>query len=224
MKRFLLGLLVFQLFTFAANAQIQKGSIMLGGSMNYSSGNTEDYYYQTQNTNNRRYKEFRIEPKIGYSIAENWIVGVSFLANTYKSKIEINNSNPLRSSETINYIFGGSVFAKKYFSLSDKFSAFGGIDFGPNWSKNENSQTDGNSDPTSITNTQFRFTGSLSTGLAFFPKNWLAIELSTNFFAYTHISALETEDYSTSGPTNSWRFNLDATTLNLGVSFFLNNK
>ncbi|WP_339697750.1 hypothetical protein [Algoriphagus aquimarinus] len=222
MKRFLLGLLVFQLTTFAANAQIQKGSIMLWGSMNYSNSNTEDYYYQTQNTSNRSYKEFRVEPKIGYSIAENWIVGISFLSGTNKSVIESNNVTPSTRSETLNNIFGTSVFTKKYFSLSDKFYAFGGIDLGPSWYKNENSENGISLEPT--TNTQFRFTGSLSTGLAFFPKNWIAIELSTNFFTYTHISALETENYSTSGPTNSWGFNLDATTLNLGVSFFLNNK
>lgn len=222
MKKFLLGLLVFQFFTFAVDAQIQKGGIMLGGSMNFSKSNTEDYYYQTQNTSNRSFKEFRVEPKIGYSIAENWIVGISFLAGTYKSVSESNTVTPPSRSETVNHLYGTSVFTKKYFTIADKFYAFGGIDLGPSWYKNEDFETGNNFEPT--TNTAFRFTGSLSTGLAYFPQNWIAIELSTNFFTYTHISALETEGYSTSGPSNSWGFNLDATALNLGVSFFLNNK
>ncbi|WPR74791.1 hypothetical protein [Algoriphagus sp. NG3] len=41
MKKLLLGLLAFQLFYFAVYAQIEKGSIMLGGNVNFNNSNSE---------------------------------------------------------------------------------------------------------------------------------------------------------------------------------------
>src|SRR5688500_14694907 len=90
-----------------ANAQISKGSILLGGNLSFSSVKSEDGIKQP-NLN------LNLSPSIGKAIKENLIVGVGLGYSRYRngpkgSEIEYSNK------------YGGDLFVRKYYPLGRNF-------------------------------------------------------------------------------------------------------
>ncbi len=225
MKKFLLGLLVFQFFVFAANAQIEKGSIMLGGNVNFNNSNSEQLIGMLPNVTaiNDDSKDFLFNPRFGYAIGNNWIIGTALTFNTGKTtrkSVSSTSSSSTMEEQIFDYdAFGATLFARKYFPLGDKFSVFGELISGVNW-RTVNSLYNSSQGTSSENETKYtQYTTSLSAGLAYFPKNWLALELSTNLVSFT-----TGEQNQTSPKYDSFSFGLNTSSINLGVSFFLNNK
>lgn len=233
MKKFLLGLLVFQFFTFVVEAQIQKGSIMLGGSVNYSTSNSNsDTRAVSPNTTRSNSKgnsnSFTFNPKVGFTLNNNWVVGPMLILSTSKGTSENNwvsgSSTVIDYTTTKNSSFGGGAFARKYVPFNDYFSAFGEV----NATANTREEYRESSNSVEIEKSEIKYNeiqGSVHAGLAYFPKKWMAIELSANILQFSHQGRnqeTEAQDHETN--YNSFGFNLNSSSIHLGVSFFLNNK
>lgn len=229
MKKVILGLLVFQLFTFAANAQIQKGSILLGGKVNFVHTNTNSDQMKELmpqvTTQEIKSNEFLFNPQIGYTLDNNWVVGTMLTFKTGKSVNDANSSNSTTSStERItnkSTAFGVGLFARKYFPFSDKFSGFAEVNSGALWNDYNSTYETSTQTPYESETNYTEYQTKLYAGLAYFPKNWMAIELSTNLITFTHS---DQEGDITDSNNNSFEFGFNTSAINLGVSFFLNNK
>lgn len=99
-------------FSISANAQINKGSIMLGGSIGGSL-----YTVNNPDTVSTKSNGFSFQPVIGFAIDDNTFLGLSLLIggadNKYYQYDQKRNS------------YGAGVFLRKYKPLSKNFYLFG---------------------------------------------------------------------------------------------------
>jgi hypothetical protein len=107
LKKLLLPLLV--LFACTANAQINKGAVLLGGNIAYSEVNYGEPSNQDQN-------DFIISPSVGFAYKTNRVAGVGI--NYGHSKVE--NQNSKTETESI----GGFVYMRRYWQLGKSFYLF----------------------------------------------------------------------------------------------------
>jgi hypothetical protein len=124
MHRILLNLVIFLFSSFLANAQFNKGSILLGGQISYSYNSYSDKiasfppgYDQKANT-----ADFNIS--VGKAVKENTVVGIiltysPYSANNYSA---FGLNGPLRYQDN-SYTIG--IFYRKYKSLGKDFFLFG---------------------------------------------------------------------------------------------------
>jgi hypothetical protein len=141
MNRILLSL-AFLLFIFTANAQFQKGNILLGGDLSYST-NT----YSAPNTTDQTSNGGLFNISLGKAIKENTVVGVNLLFST--------NTNSYQGDKTVSNGYGIGVFYRVYKNLGKDFYFFaqGGAEYNgsTNYTKDatgtktDNSSTNGGS-------------------------------------------------------------------------------
>jgi hypothetical protein len=114
MRKHLLCAIAFTFISILCNAQISKGSILLGGNFSLSNRKTENsvtpnYFEKNQN--------FSITPSVGIALSQNTIVGTGLL---YKHSSAKSSGSEQKSNN-----YGISVFARQYFSLGKSFYLFG---------------------------------------------------------------------------------------------------
>ncbi len=112
-KTITLSILAMFFFSLASNAQINKGSIMLGGSLGGSFNN-----FKNPDTVAAKMNNFSISPAIGFAVANNTIVGFSLLYS-------FNNNKYQNEPELKDHSYGAGVFLRKYKLLSKNFYLFG---------------------------------------------------------------------------------------------------
>lgn len=233
MKKFLLGFLVFQLLTFAANAQLQKGSIMLGGAFNFQNNLTNfDTNFQPQSfTSNSTVStnSFSLNPKIGLSFDNNWMVGSILKLNSSKSTSEVTTANDgdiTNGTEiTKGFTYGVGFFTRKYFPFNDHLAAFGEINASVFNQKNNTESKSSFSDDIESENKYYGVGSSVQAGLSYFPKKWLAIELYTDLIQFSHSSQKQENNSQNSKIFyNTFSTGLNTASFYFGISFFLNNK
>jgi hypothetical protein len=119
MKKTLLAAFAFLCLTIIANAQITKGSILLGGNVGFSNGKSES---STNSMNNFSSKSsaIYINPTVGIAVKENWIVGLSAGFSNVESDPSINYDNK-RDQE----FYSGGVFVRRYLALGKSFYLYG---------------------------------------------------------------------------------------------------
>jgi len=120
-------LTVFLLISLSAiQAQIKKGSILLGGTL----------ALETEKTNNpgeSRQTTFFISPSIGKAIRDNLIAGVDLMFSTTENTGETNFN--------VNYKgYGAGFFLRKYAPLGKNFYLFGDARLGGSYNKNKSEQ------------------------------------------------------------------------------------
>ena len=116
-------LLILALATFSfANAQ--KGTILVGGNIEYNS-TTYDHPLVETKTNT-----FGFSPKVGYQFHDNWTVGGEFSINSSKQK-----GGGLETKANV-YTYG--AFVRYTVPLSETFSVFGDLGAGLQNQKSEN--------------------------------------------------------------------------------------
>jgi hypothetical protein len=93
----------------SASAQINKGSIFLGGHFGFSTGKVQ----------NQKSSGLSISPAVGLAVKENLIVGVDFKLDQTKS------SFPGFQDKMTNRYTGGGIFLRKYAHLGKGFYLFG---------------------------------------------------------------------------------------------------
>jgi hypothetical protein len=112
MKR-LLPLVLLLLFVSAVtNAQITKGSLLLGGSL-YAS---HSIIRNPGPDNNAKSSSLGINPSIGIAIQKNMILGFGFTASKSKSGNDTFNK--------LNEEWGGNVYMRNYFPIGNNFNLF----------------------------------------------------------------------------------------------------
>src|SRR3982751_2087954 len=111
MRKYILSISI-SIFTLATQAQITKGTFVLGGNLGI---NRRDYTYgNNENTGHG----FSFSPAIGIATSENKVSGIYL--NYWHNE---SNSSGDASSEGNTY--GGGVFIRKYKSLGKAFYLFG---------------------------------------------------------------------------------------------------
>jgi hypothetical protein len=119
-------LLPFLSISIITSAQIQKGTIMIGGYLSYSSQKSE--------ANNSKTHAFNISPGVGKAVKENLIVGIDVL---YYGASSESTFAPGSKSETNG--FGGGIFLRKYATIAKNFYLFGQGRAGTSFLKEETS-------------------------------------------------------------------------------------
>jgi len=103
-------ILVIAALAICSFANAQKGTILVGGNIGYTSDKTE---FQASE---RTVSEFSFSPKVGYQFHENWTVGGEFTVSSY------NDDNGI--TEEKNNAFKLGAFVRYTMPLSQTFSVF----------------------------------------------------------------------------------------------------
>ena len=115
-------LLIFALATFSfANAQ--KGTILVGGNIGYSSENADHEIEE------RKSNSFSFSPRIGYQFHDNWTVGGEFTFSSSKSEVSLPN-DIVGESESKYNAFKIGAFVRYTVPLNETFSVFADLGVG----------------------------------------------------------------------------------------------
>lgn len=198
----------------------------MGEKFNYTNDNSDQV---TQGTSQSKMSNvFSFDPQIGFTLGNNWVIGSILTIRPSKTIIDdetvtsTNNNSGTRTTKA--NTFGAALFAKKYLPFGNKFSVFAEVSTGALWYNSTSTYLTSSStfeNESKYTSYQTR----LSAGLTYFPKNWMAIELSTNLLSFTN-SDQDRDNDNFNQSSNSFDLGLGFNTaaINLGLSFFLNNK
>lgn len=219
MNRPLLLILPLLLLSFSGFAQIQKGNKILGGILNYSTSNTTPkdpigLPGQTGKTNS-----FTNSPILGVFISDRTVVGLRFDIYTFSS--ETTNTGQEFRNEFNRFGFG--PFVRRYFPVKEWVAFYGQADFGYSSGKTKETYSSSPSQNSERSTSAFNLSGTL--GLAFFPTNWMSVDLSINPLSFSH--SVDKNEVGSSYPdqnSNSFNFNLSSQSVYLGAHFFLNKK
>jgi hypothetical protein len=112
------------IFSLAAStkAQINKGSVWLGGNIGYSESENK-----FQSMNNSDIKTIAFKPAAGKAIKENLIAGVTL---TYAKSSSKSDPTGSYNSEKTDKTIGGGVFLRRYIPVVNRLYVFGQVDAG----------------------------------------------------------------------------------------------
>jgi hypothetical protein len=175
-------------------ANAQKGSILVGGNIGYSS-ETVDYGVGETKT-----KQFSFSPKVGYQFHENWTVGGEF---TVASAKDDNGAREIKDND-----FKLGAFVRYSVPLSQTFSVF--ADMGAGF-QNQKRTIDGPGNDYSKSKADGMYVG-VTPALFINMKKGFGLNFSIGGLGY------ETLSYDNNGPdVNNFYFNFGQT-FNIGVS------
>lgn len=117
--KFFLSFLFVLTYVVTSQAQIDKGSVLLGTSIGYSQIKSKN---GVSSGNNTKSQSFIVSPAVGVAIKENLVAGIRFnyMKTTQKSNYDYAN---YYNSDTKNY--GGSIFIRRYVPLISRLYVFG---------------------------------------------------------------------------------------------------
>lgn len=98
-------------------ANAQKGTILVGGNIGYSSSN-RDFL-----TSNEKYRDFGFSPKVGYQFHDNWTVGGEFSIGSSRTEIEGRMTGKANN-------FKAGAFLRYSVPLTETFSVFADLGAG----------------------------------------------------------------------------------------------
>lgn len=98
--------------------QIKKGTVLLGGSVQYSSSTGEEI----PDMGKDKIRSISIGPTAGYALKDNLVLGLSLLYNNGKSNLDTRNFKANGVS--------ASAFLRQYWNITSKFYAFGNVQAG----------------------------------------------------------------------------------------------
>ena len=110
-------------------SQIKKGSILLGGSVGFSSSKTTEVQPNSWVGETKKNSLF-LSPSVGVAIQDNLVLGADLTFASIRGKY---NSPALETNKSTGY--GGGVFIRKYWQLANKFYVFGNGRVGYQFSK-----------------------------------------------------------------------------------------
>lgn len=208
MKKTLLLACTFISFATISQAQITKGSILLGGSIGLSAGKTDASINEDSKTNSLNFS-----PTIGVAVKENWIVGINTSFSNYKADPTV--SYPIKRKDES---FSGGVFARRYSTIGKNFYLYGNGSL--NYQKTSQSQI-------SSTDYANHFTSkgvslSIAPGIAYAINKRFHLEMSMNDLLSVGYIKTESEDVTLGGRkiTESKSFGFE-TNLNPASSLYV---
>lgn len=222
-KRILAVLPMLLLLSVTTFAQLEKGTILLGGGVGFGSSNS--FSENTGIYSESKANSFSFSPDAGFFFHDNWVLGISLPFSWSKSTSTSAAASGVAdfSTESKNSSWGVAPFVRRYFPFGEKISAFGQVQAGysqisskviPNGNEDASSGNDSNS-----------FNATASLGLSYFPKTWLGVNLSVSPLSYTS-SSWEDHGYTENaeGDSSGFSFGVDTSMITLGVNFFLSKK
>ena len=198
MKKLLLSVVAVAGLVYGANAQTEKGKVILGGNVGFNSTKVEGAAKSDLS--------FSVVPSVGYFVDNNFAIGTGVGYN-YNKQV---------SENTLNQAFVVAPFGRYYVGLSDQFKFFGQLSvpmaFGNNKIVNDNGDTGAKVASTTSIGVN------IAPGFAFFPTKRIGIEVSVNGLGYNNLNV---KNEITGGEVSSNSFGLEANTFapKLGVQF-----
>ena len=197
MKKLFLTLSAAVVVAFAANAQTEKGKVVLGGNVSYDYTKTKDVDVKGHSLN--------ILPSIGFFVSDNLAVGTG-IGYTYE---ENSNLSAVFNADKLN-AFSVAPFARLYKGDGD-FKFFGQLSVPMMWGNAK----DG--DDAKLGNTE-SYGVAISPGFAYFPSSKIGIELSVKGLYYQSTSLKPEGGEKTT--TNSFGLNANSLAPSIGVQFY----
>lgn len=217
MKKITMAVIAALFAVSAVNAQTSKGTILVGGSLGFSSGNSST---TTGNTEVKDYKRssFNILASGGYFVADNTSVGLNIGFSSSKNiNYGLNNS---KTTSTYSPMTVG-LFAQRYFMFQPQFGLTGSfnalMDFGT--SKTESVAANITTTTKSgQSNLNFGFNG----GAIWFPTQHIGISANVGILNY-YIKTTKSKDINpeVKKKTSGFDFGLSSSTINLGFNYFI---
>ncbi|WP_316841407.1 outer membrane beta-barrel protein [Pedobacter gandavensis] len=174
MKKLLLSLVTVSAFAFGAQAQTEKGKIIIGGNVAFDTKKS-DAAGAKSNSN------FQIVPSIGYFVSDNIAVGTGIGYGSSKTN-GIAVTNDITINGVKNTAFVVSPFGRYYANLSESFKFFGQLSVPMAFGKDKAVDADGNTGAKTGTTTEIGV--ALSPGFAFYPTKKIGIEFALNGLNY----------------------------------------
>ena len=209
MKKTLVVLGLCLMCAFTVNAQIEAGSISVGGALNVSSSSTK--FKSGSSTNDGpKDSQFTFGPQVGYFISDALSIGAGI---AYQRS---NSSNAAGDIKTIRSNFYFSPFGRYHIPMGEKFYAFGEakLNFGFGSAKRKN---DGNTDKIADVSS---LGVALSPGIIFFPSERVGIELAFNLISFERTADKDPDNSDNKNIDNDFSFGPDLFSPSLGVQFY----
>lgn len=231
MKKFLFSALLFAATASAAQAQISKGTALVGGSIGYSNTTSKSTSINQPGTSGQREATNRsvsINPSGGLCVAENLIFGLTAGFSTQKQDAPYyfyiaGNPPVIREYISESSSFRVAPFLCYYYLPVENFGLYGQLSGGylRQWSTVESEaqlfsteKTKGNGAFVHIT-----------PALVFFPINKLGLELTMGSIGYTSAHSkpknLQSGQFGTETETSNFGANFGLSNLTLGASFYV---
>jgi len=198
MKKLLLSLVAVAGLVYGANAQTEKGKVILGGSVGFNSTKVEGAAKSDVS--------FNIIPSAGYFVANNFAIGTG-VGYTYNKEV---------SSLKQNEAFVVAPFGRYYVGLSDQFKFFGQLSVPMAFGNNKVVASNGDTGAKVASTTSIGV--NIAPGFAFFPTKRIGIEVSVNGLGYQNFQA-KNEVTGNKVTTNSFGLEADTFAPKLGVMF-----
>lgn len=215
MKKFYVGTLLFLLLSVAANAQIQQGTITIGGSFSINSQkNSQEFLGANPTKSDVDRNSFSINPRVGYFATSTLVVGLGL---TYdRVAFERTHGGTSDPTSVTNELLI-NPYVEKYFSISEKLYATTAFNilFGTGKIK----QGEFESDITS-------FRVNLMPGLTYFVSDKFAItgNFGQLFYNSRKIKNKTTTNQIESENTDSqFGLNVSLNSFSLGIRYFIGN-
>jgi hypothetical protein len=185
-------------------AQVDKGNFMLGGTLSFSSDNTN----KPSTIGEFKTTQFSFAPKFGVGLSGNWIFGglievdVAHLESTTSSIDDLKNAT---------YLAG--IFVRKFFPFKNQFGFFGEGNLKYGFGKNTTSFS---STGTKLEEKLKEYSISVNPGFYFKPTQKFFIEASIGNIGYAHTT--NKPDNGEEGKEGVFEFSL-TNNLSLGLFF-----
>jgi len=198
MKKLVLSLVAVAGLVYGANAQTEKGKIILGGNVGFNSTKVEGAAKSDFS--------FSVVPSVGYFVDNNIAIGTG-IGYTYNKEVSDNN---------LNQAFKVAPFGRYYVGLSDQFKFFGQLSVPMEFGNNKIVDDEGKVGDKYASTTDIRVL--VSPGFAFFPTKKIGIEVSVNGLGYQNYK-VKNEITGNETTSNSFGLEADAFAPKLGVQF-----
>jgi hypothetical protein len=173
---------------FISHAQIAKGTILLGGNLEYNESSASSN--TASGTSSNKATGLGLSPSFGKAIKDNLVLGfdVTYTHNT-------NSEGPGYSDKADG--FGAGVFLRKYKPLGNGFYLFGQSRLGGNYSHGSATAPNTTNEPVSDITNGFGFSLQFYPGIAYAINRRWQLEIALpNFFELNYNNSKETVTYT----------------------------
>lgn len=215
-------LAIFLVLSVCSTAQIQKGTVMIGGDLSASFNKTKSATPLPYTVKSQGYN---ISPAIGWAIKDNVILGGRLIAS-FSSYDQVPNSYSKNKQNAL----GAGVWMRKYFPLGKSFYFFANTDL--NGNSNYRKQTDNTVPLYYYKETGFSINAFIYPGISYQVKKNFFLDASLNnlvSIGYTKINMEQNNQDGTNyrGSNNSFSINSSlgaGVPLQLGLRWLISKK
>lgn len=193
-------------------AQIEAGTILVGGDASYFQQTTKTEDAQLDYT--ATYSNFSLQPKAGFFISENLVIGMGLSLSKNAAESKTNNPSYQTNKNTVQMV-GFSPFSRYYKMLGERAGFFGQLtgSFLKGTSKTEGETT-------------HKFNSAslgLAPGFVFFATPKISLETTIGYLGYQYQkykTGVNSPSNVTESTTNGFSAGVNASNVYLGINFY----